>query len=458
MGKIKVKLKPIVSNINLPTVIKSTIPPGETNEYLFIATQVGEIYQVGKESITMILDISSQIIKLGANGGYDERGLLGLAFHPNFTNNGLFYLHYSVAGSQGPGTNYDNFIPNPCNMDTINLKWENREMEYDHVDTIEEWFYDRSGPRKIKTLLNLKRPFFNHNGVNSLNFSPETGKLVFVNGDGGSGYDPFNLAQNDNEIAGKIIEIDLTKVNYNNPPIVTRFSELPTNIKSALTLVVKGVRNSVGISYQKIRDKYVKYIGNVGQDLVESIYSFVNYNPIPVNEIGEGKAFKNIVNLGWRGWEGTLPTSVINQCENEQELTTQTIAYYNEAIALSTKRLIPLVSYFQFDSRANKFKATALTGVQYYKGDTIPDLKGAIIFSDLLKTNSSPATGALAYTAPRRKCKVNEFQVIETNYNDEPSFYTTLGTNMDNTRIYLGTYKTMIVTSYNQGTVYEIIS
>lgn len=68
----------------------------------------------------------------------------------------------------------------------------------------------------------------NHNGVNSLNFSPETGKLVLTTGDGGSGYDPFNLSQDDMEIAGKIIEIDVTKNTYiDNPPVVTRFNELP---------------------------------------------------------------------------------------------------------------------------------------------------------------------------------------------------------------------------------------
>lgn len=65
---------------------------------------------------------------------------------------------------------------------------------------------------------------FNHNGVNSLNFSPETGKLVLTTGDGESGYDPFNLSQDDMEIADKIIEINVA---YNalidNPPVVTRF-------------------------------------------------------------------------------------------------------------------------------------------------------------------------------------------------------------------------------------------
>ena len=90
-------------------------------------------------------------------------------------------------------------------------------------------FYNRHGqPQKRRTLLNIRRPFINHNGVNSLNFSPETGKLVLTTGDGGSGYDPFNLSQDDMEIAGKIIEIDVDKNTFiNNPPVVTRFNELP---------------------------------------------------------------------------------------------------------------------------------------------------------------------------------------------------------------------------------------
>ena len=104
------------------------------------------------------------------------------------------------------------FKPNPCDAGTLNLKWLNRETQYDHIDTVEEWVLNSKGqPQRQRTLLNIRRPFLNHNGVNSLNFSPETGKLVLTTGDGGSGYDPFNLSQNDMEIAGKIIEIDVSK-------------------------------------------------------------------------------------------------------------------------------------------------------------------------------------------------------------------------------------------------------
>ncbi|MER1998728.1 MAG: glucose dehydrogenase, partial [Lysinibacillus sp.] len=115
MVKIKVGLQPIVSNINLPTVLKTAILPGDTFETLFIATQIGEIFYVGNGTIETFLDIRSRIIQLGASrGGYDERGLLGLAFHPEFHYNGLFYLHYSVVGTQGPGALQQSFRPNPC--------------------------------------------------------------------------------------------------------------------------------------------------------------------------------------------------------------------------------------------------------------------------------------------------------------------------------------------------------
>ena len=247
-------------------------------ERLFIATQVGEIFYIGNGGIRTFLDIRSRIIKLGASGGeYDERGLLGLAFHPQFHYNGLFYLHYSVAGTQGPGALPESFTPNPCDPRTLNLKWINRETQYDHIDTVEEWILPYNGqPQKRRTLLNLRRPFFNHNGVNSLNFSPETGKLILTTGDGGSGYDPFNLSQDDMEIAGKIIEIDVSKNTFiNNPPVVTRFNELPIPIQETLTVMAKGVRNMPGISFQRFYNQYIKYVGNVGQDLVESIFSFV---------------------------------------------------------------------------------------------------------------------------------------------------------------------------------------
>ncbi len=467
---IKVSLRPIVSKINLPTVLKTAILPGDSIERLFIATQVGEIFYIGDGVIGTFLDIRPRILKLGvSSGGYDERGLLGLAFHPQFHYNGLFYLHYSVVGTQGPGALSSPFEPDPCDPRTLNLKWTNRENQYDHIDTVEEWILQSNGqPQKRRALLNIRRPFLNHNGVNSLNFSPETGKLVFTTGDGGSGYDPFNLSQDDMEIAGKIIEIDVSRnTSIDNPPVATRFNELPAPIQVTLAVMAKGVRNIPGISFQRFNNQYIKYVGQVGQDLVESIFSFVRYKPIPVTQIIQASLMRaepdeeGFINFGWRGWEGAFPTSIIRDCPANSTLNAETIAYYDEAIKTSVKRIHPLTSYFHKEPRPDKFGATALTGVHPYMGNEIPGLTGSVVFTDLARDEESqpPIRGVLAYTRVRTDCKLNDFSVIETDYSfgTQSAYYVSLGSNLDQTRLYLGVYGSMKVADFNQGTVFEIV-
>lgn len=470
MKKVKVGLLPMVTRINLPTVLKTAILPGDSTERLFIATQVGEIFYIGNGVIRTFLDIRPRIIKLGVStGGYDERGLLGLAFHPEFHHNGLFYLHYTLAGSQGPGALPGSFIPNPCDPATLSLKWINRETQYDHIDTVEEWILQSNGqPVKRRTLLNLRRPFLNHNGVNSLNFSPETGKLVLTTGDGGSGYDPFNASQDDMEIAGKIIEIDVVNYTFiNNPPIVTRFNELPVPIQEMLTVIAKGVRNISGISFQRFYNQYIKYVGNVGQDMVESIYSFVQYKPIPVNQLVRAYSINSrpdpegFINFGWRGWEGAFPTSIIRDCSENPASDEKTVAYYDEAVTTAVRRLPPLTCYFHDDPRPDKFEGSALTGVKPYMGNSIPDLKGCVVFTDFAREGAQPpVSGTLAYTRVGQDCKLNDFGIIETNYNpgSQSAYYVSLGTNLDQTKLYLGVYGSSNVADLNQGTVFEIVS
>lgn len=129
----------------------------------------------------------------------------------------------------------------------------------------------------------------NYNGVNSLNFSPDTEKLVLTTGDGGNGYDPFNLSQNIMEVAGKIIEIDVASyLLLEDAPVITRFNELPVQIQRTLTVITKGVRNITSISYQKLNDEYIK---------------------------------------------------------NEK-----TIAYYDEAVKISVSRIQPLTCYYHMDA------------------------------------------------------------------------------------------------------------
>jgi len=315
-------------------------------------------------------------------------------------------------------------------------------------------------------LLNLRRPFMNHNGVNSLKFSPETKKLILTTGDGGSGYDPFNLSQDIMEVAGKVIEIDVAMSTFMDIPEVTRFDELPESIYRALSVIAKGVRNIPGISFQRYYNQYIKYVGNVGQDLVESIFSFVYYTPIPVTEIIQASSQNRelnqeaLINLGWRGWEGDLPTPVIRGCSSNPSLTQETIAYLNEAISTSTGRIHPLTCYYHIDSRPEKFSGSALTGVQPYMGSEIPDLTGCVIFTDfVLRDSQPPSRGVLAYTKVRPDCKENDYGIIEPDYNfyNQSSYYVSLGTNLNQSRLYLGVYGSSNVTDYNKGTIFEIV-
>src|SRR5699024_8268564 len=128
-------------------------------------------------------------------------------------------------------------------------------------------------------------------------------------------YDPFNLSQDDMEIAGKIIEIDVSKNRHiKHSPVVTRFNELPPGIQEMLTAVAKGVRNMPGITFQWFHDRYVKYVGNVGQEVEEPIYSFEKYKSIPVTRLVQAASTQSkpdeegLINFGWRAWEGSFPT------------------------------------------------------------------------------------------------------------------------------------------------------
>jgi len=172
-------------------------------------------------------------------------------------------------------------------------------------------------------------------------------------------------------------------------------------------------------------------------------------------------AQEGFINFGWRGWEGTLPTSIIRECSNNPNLDEKSLAYYNEAITTSAKRLLPLTSYFHQDPRPDKFEGNSLTGVQAYMGNAIPELNGSVVFTDFARTEESgaPVKGVLAYTRVRSDHKLNDFSVIETDddFGSGSAYYVSLGTNMDQTKLYLGVYGSMNVTDFNQGNVFEII-
>ncbi len=83
------------------------------------------------------------------------------------------------------------------------------------------------------------------------------------------------------------------------------------------------------------------------------------------------------------------------------------------------------------------------------------------MFTDLARDEGSqtPARGVLGYTREGAECKLYDYGVIETDYNfgTQSSYYVSLGSNLDKTKLYLGVYGSMSVSDYNKGTIFEII-
>jgi hypothetical protein len=140
-------------------------------------------------------------------------------------------------------------------------------------------------------------------------------------------------------------------------------------------------------------------------------------------------------------------------------LAQENIVYLNEAIKTSALRLHPLTCFYHIDERTDKFIGSALTGVQPYMGNEIPDLTGCVVFTDLsLEDAQPPERGVIAYTKVRLDCKENDYGIIEPNYDfgNQSSFYVSLGTNLNQSKLYLGVYGSANVNDFNNGTIFEI--
>ena len=94
-------------------------------------------------------------------------------------------------------------------------------------------------------------------------------------------------------------------------------------------------------------------------------------------------------------------------------------------------------------------------------GNRIPALTGSVVFTDFFRNleTQTPARGFLAYTKIRTDGQLNDYSVIETDYNfgSESAYYVSLGTNQDQTRLFLGVYGSSNVTEFNKGTIFEIV-
>jgi glucose/arabinose dehydrogenase len=221
-----------------------------------------------------------------ANDNSNERGLLGLAFHPNFAQNGFFYVNYT--DNSGGDTQISRFSVDPTDPGKALATSEFKILE-------------------------IKQPYTNHNG-GGIHFGPD-GYLYIGMGDGGSGGDPQQNAQNGQILLGKMLRIDINTAPYVIPadnPFVNS-----TTIKPEIWTM--GMRNPWRFSFDKLNGDL--WIGDVGQNAREEI------DLIPANQGG--------LNMGWRCREGLITGTAGGNCPPDSLFTQPVFEWLNPSIGCS---------------------------------------------------------------------------------------------------------------------------
>ena len=242
-----IALEEFATGFNQPTEIAHA---GDAR--LFVTQQEGAIKIInpdGSVNDTPFLDISN----LTTGGG--ERGLLGLAFHPAYEDNGYFYINYT------------------------NLSGNTVVARYTRSSSDE----NVANAASAQILLTVTQPYSNHNG-GGLRFGPD-GYLYIGMGDGGSGGDPEGNGQNINTLLGKMLRIDVDGTDTYSIPEDNPY----VGVDGADEIWAIGLRNPWKFSFN--RDNGDLWIADVGQNILEEI------NRAAATEAG--------LNYGWRCFEGT---------------------------------------------------------------------------------------------------------------------------------------------------------
>ncbi|WP_285010619.1 PQQ-dependent sugar dehydrogenase [Pedobacter faecalis] len=258
MSPVKVGLQLVTDQLSYPTAFAA---PNDKSGRLFVCEQAGRIRIIKKGNLQTepLLDFAPEVFMTASA---DERGLLGLALHPDFLKNGKLYVYFSSRIPKTPGV--------------------------DHKSVIREYTVSKQNPDLVdkasaRDVLTINEPESNHNG-GDLKFGPD-GYLYIGVGDGGAYNDlhgAYGNGQNMNTLLGKILRIDVNAVPYAIPkdnPFVGKENMKPE-------IYAYGLRNPWRISFDRQDGRL--FAGDVGQKNWEE-----------VNIITKGG------NFGWRVREGT---------------------------------------------------------------------------------------------------------------------------------------------------------
>ena len=265
------ELETFATGLSRPVSIKNA---GGIDTNLYVVEQDGFIKVVdasGTVNDQLFLDIDDNVIDTG-----NERGLLGLAFHPNYSTNGYFYVNYN--------NNSGNTVISRFTRSTANPLVANENSEL--------------------VLLTYNQPFSNHNG-GDLAFGPD-GYLYISSGDGGSGGDPGNRAQTLSNLLGKMLRIDVDNPQADKNYGIPSDNPFIDNSSAMDEIWAYGLRNPWKFSFDRATNDL--WIGDVGQNAREEI------NLTLASDTGG-------LNYGWRCYEGNLEYLNGNLCPDEATLT-----------------------------------------------------------------------------------------------------------------------------------------
>ncbi|MEM6284172.1 MAG: PQQ-dependent sugar dehydrogenase, partial [Chloroflexota bacterium] len=236
---------------------------GDGTDRLFMVQQNGIIYVMENGTLlpTPFLDASGLISSDALGSGYTERGLLGLAFHPDYATNGQFFINYTELSSN----------------DTIVARFTASGSDPNVAN-----------PESGDIIFRTAQPYANHNGGH-IDFGPD-GFLYISVGDGGSAGDPLNSGQQPDTLLGTLLRID---VDSGLPYAIPESNPFVGSTFGAEEVWAYGLRNVWRFSFDRTTGDM--YMGDVGQNRWEE----VNYQPA-----GQGGQ-----NYGWNIMEGTNPFS-----------------------------------------------------------------------------------------------------------------------------------------------------
>jgi glucose/arabinose dehydrogenase len=410
-----VDIKLIADNFVSP--IGLVAEPGRTDRN-FVLDQVGKIYiiQDDVKMTTPFFDISSKLVALTPT--YDERGLLGVAFHPNYQNNGRFFVYYQLpprAGGPAPGVAWNN----------LSRISEFRAGDKDHADMNSE-----------RILLQWDDPQFNHNG-GTLAFGPD-GYLYISIGDGGAADDvaPGHVedwyaankggnAQNvDSNWLGKILRININSANgYDNPP------DNPFVGKPGLDEIYAfGFRNPFRFSFDMGGDHKLISM-DAGQVLWEEI-----------NVIKKGGNYGWNVKEGRHCFDAAHDSMVLGSCPF--------------ADTMGNRLIDPVIEVNNWANPAGG-RATTIIGGNVYRGNEIAGWDGKYIFGTFSQTPTT-ANGELFMATVSNSDKWSYDEVNLKSHPDDVGYYLR-GFGQDNQgELYL-TVSSMLGPSGSTGKVFKLV-